>query len=258
MASDGGFVPLRTTLDLRNHVLAILAPGTTLDISAGDALRTALSLLFLGFLFWPIVLAAVAGAWLVFVKAGRPGWACLVPGYNLAQLLLLAKLPRRSWVLLLVPGVNVVLLAVACCRLAHAFRKGPGFAAGLVLLPPLYMTILGMSRARYRRFEVIQGAKRNDVVTEPSRLARTQPSLAPTPGKDSPQQVVDSMRPWSAQPVLRLRRNPPQRGDSMRPWSAQPVLRPTRASPACTAGHPPARTVTRAAPSRASPRLHLV
>ncbi|OFX23882.1 MAG: hypothetical protein A2V77_16135 [Anaeromyxobacter sp. RBG_16_69_14] len=236
MTSDGALVPLRTTLDLRSHALAIMVPGTTLDISAGDALRTALSLLFLGFLSWPIVVAAVAGAWLVFVKAGRPGWACLVPGYNLAQLLLLAKLPRRSWVLLLVPGVNVVLLVVACCRLARAFRKGPGFAAGLVLLPPLYMTILGMSRARYRRFEVIQGAKRDVVVTEPSRLARTQPSLAPTPGEDSPQRVVDPIRPGSAQPVPRL----------------------ARASPPCAAGRPPARAVTRAAPSRTSPRLHLV
>ncbi len=214
MSSNGAFVPLRTALDLRAHALAILVPGTMLDVSAGDALRAAVSLLFLAFLSWPIVVTAVAGAWLVFVKAGRPGWACLVPGYNLAQFLLLAKLPRRSWVLLLVPGVNIVLLVVACARLARAFRKGPGFAAGLVLLPPVYMTILGMSRARYRRFEVLPGTARKDIDTEPSHLARAEPAPAPTPEGDAPKRAIEPIRRGSGQPVLRL----------------------TRVSPPCTAG----------------------
>ena len=186
MTSDGAFVLLRTTLDLRAHALAILVPGTTLDVSAGDVLRTSVSLLFLAFLSWPILITAVAGAWLVFVKAGRPGWACLVPGYNLAQFLRLAKLPRRSWMLLLVPGVNVVLFAVACTRLARAFRKGPSFAVGLVLFPPVYMTILGMSRARYRPFEILSGAKRRDVDTEPLRLVGSRPAPAPTLTSVSP------------------------------------------------------------------------
>jgi len=133
-------------------------PGSLLDVSAGGVLRVAASLVVLSLMWWPFVVAAAAGAWLVFAKAGRPGWACLIPGYNGAEFLRVAKLPAWLWVLFFVPFVNLVLFATACVRVARAFRKGPRFAAGLMLLPPVYMTILGMGAARYRRFEVVAGA----------------------------------------------------------------------------------------------------
>jgi hypothetical protein len=133
-------------------------PGSLLDLCAAEGLRAAASLAVLALLWWPFVAAAAAGAWLAFAKAGRPGWACLVPLYNGAEFLRVAKLPARLWVLFLVPFVNIALFAVACLRVARAFRKGPRFAVGLVLLPPVYMAILGMGEARYRRFEVISGA----------------------------------------------------------------------------------------------------
>ena len=238
MTSNGAFAPLRTALDLRAHALAILVPGATLDVSAGDAARAAVSLLFLAFLSWPIVVTAVAGAWLVFVKAGRPGWACLVPGYNLAQFLLLAKLPRRSWVLLLVPGVNIVLLVVACARLARAFRKGPGFAAGLVLLPPVYMTILGMSRARYRRFEVLPEETRKHIASEAlgehEERRKASTNLLQFPGVKG---VASGSGPRRTRPAAIVRLHALEGRED---------------------AHPPARAVTRAARSRASPPLHLV
>jgi hypothetical protein len=128
-----------------------------LGVTVGDVLRTAASLMVLALLWWPFVVAATIGAWLVFAKAGRPGWACLVPGYNGAEFLRVAKLPAWLWVLFLVPFVNIVLFVLACVRVARAFRKGPRFAAGLVFLPPVYMTILGMGAARYQRFDVLEG-----------------------------------------------------------------------------------------------------
>jgi len=70
----------------------------------------------------------------------------------------------------------MALFAAACVRVARAFRKGPRFAAGLVLLPP-YMTILGMGGARYRRFEVIAGA------AEEPRASPQARSLRPVPSK---------------------------------------------------------------------------
>jgi hypothetical protein len=133
-------------------------PGSLLDLCAAGGLRAAASLAVLALLWWPFVVAAAAGAWLAFAKAGRPGWACLVPLYNGVEFLRVAKLPARLWVLFLVPVVNLILFAVACARVARAFRKGPRFAVGLALVPPVFMAILGMGAARYRRFEVITGS----------------------------------------------------------------------------------------------------
>ncbi len=175
MTSDGALVPARATFDLHALALHIHVLGSTLDVSAGDVLRMGAGLLCLAILWWPFVVAAIAGTWLVFVKAGRPGWSCLVPGYNAVQFLRVAKLPGWACVLFLVPGVNVVLFVVACARLARAFRKGPRFAAGLVLFPPVCMTVLGLGCARYRRFEVLAGAGRDDV--DLVRSARAAPSL---------------------------------------------------------------------------------
>jgi hypothetical protein len=132
--------------------------GAVLDLSEGSGLKVAASLAVLALLWWPLVVTAAVGAWLAFSKAGRPGWACLVPVYNGLEFLRVAKLPSWLWVLFLVPVVNVVLFAVACLRVARAFRKSRRFAVGLMLLPPVYMAILGMGTARYRRFDVIAGA----------------------------------------------------------------------------------------------------
>ncbi len=131
---------------------------SALEATAGAALRMAASLAFLAVLWWPFFLAAIVGAWLFFEKAGRPGWACLVPGYNAFAFFRIARLPGWLSLLLLVPGVNVLLYAAACVRVARAFRKGPRFAAGLVLLPPVFLANLGLGAARYRRFEVVEGA----------------------------------------------------------------------------------------------------
>jgi hypothetical protein len=133
-------------------------PGSLVGLCAAGGLRAAGILAVLALLWWPFVAAAAAGAWLAFAKAGRPGWACLVPLYNGVEFLRVAKLPSRLWVLFLVPCVNIVLFAFACRRVARAFRRGPRFALGLALAPPVFMAILGMGAARYRRFEVIAGS----------------------------------------------------------------------------------------------------
>jgi Family of unknown function (DUF5684) len=157
MTSVGGLALAGAALHLHGLALSVPTFGSTLGLSVGDVLRTAASLVVLALLWWPFAVAAILGAWLVFTKAGRPGWACLVPGYNGAEFLRVAKLPPWLWVLFLVPVANIALFTLACVRVARLFHKGPRFAAGLVLLPPVYMTILGMGAARYQKFDVLEG-----------------------------------------------------------------------------------------------------
>src|SRR6476659_10160985 len=72
------------------------------------------------------------GVWKVFVKGGQPGWACLVPIYNLFCLIKIAG--KEWWWLLLcfVPVVNIVVGIMLVIAVSRSFGKGGGFAAGLI------------------------------------------------------------------------------------------------------------------------------
>lgn len=92
----------------------------------------------------------LAGIWKAFVKAGLPGWAGIVPIYNLYLLLLMAK--RPLWwlaVLLLVPLVNIYFAVLLFIDIARLFGKSTGFGVGLALLGFVFWPILGFGDARY-------------------------------------------------------------------------------------------------------------
>jgi len=88
--------------------------------------------------------------WRVFEKAGKPGWAVLIPIYN--SLVLLQIVGKPWWWLLLffIPGVNLVLLIWMINLLSLSFGKGIGFTLGLLFLSPIFYPILAFSNAEYR------------------------------------------------------------------------------------------------------------
>lgn len=97
-----------------------------------------------------IVLLMVASLWKVFVKAGEPGWAAIVPIYNLYILLKIAGKPAWWIILMLIPFVNFIVFIIACIALAERFGKGAGFGVGLGLLGVIFFPILGFGDAQYR------------------------------------------------------------------------------------------------------------
>jgi hypothetical protein len=95
-------------------------------------------------------LASLAGSWRIYEKAGEPGWAALVPIYNLFVLLRIIGAPAWWIILLLVPGVNLLASALCTWRLARVFGYGVlGFLA-LALIPVVMVPALGFGAARYR------------------------------------------------------------------------------------------------------------
>lgn len=91
----------------------------------------------------------IAGMWRVFQKAGKPGWAAIIPIYNIIVLLQITGKPIWWLVLYFIPFVNVVVLVLVCIALARRFGKGVGFAIGLALLPFIFYPILGFGDATY-------------------------------------------------------------------------------------------------------------
>jgi uncharacterized membrane protein YoaK (UPF0700 family) len=96
-----------------------------------------------------ILIVCIAGMWKVFTKAGKPGWACIIPIYNFIVILEIVGKPVWWFLLLLIPCVNIVFLVWTYNLLSKSFGKSEGFTIGLILLSPIFMCILGFGDAVY-------------------------------------------------------------------------------------------------------------
>ena len=96
-----------------------------------------------------LIVLIIAGLWKTFAKAGQPGWAAIIPIYNVFILLKIAARPWWWLLLLLVPLVNIVIAFVVAIDVAKAFGKGAGFGIGLALLGFIFYPILGFGSATY-------------------------------------------------------------------------------------------------------------
>jgi hypothetical protein len=97
-----------------------------------------------------IALLMIIAMWKVFTKAGWPGWASLIPFYNVYVLIKIAGRPGWWFFLLLIPVVNLIIIIVLCVDIAKNFGKGVGFALGLVFLPFIFYPILAFGSAQYQ------------------------------------------------------------------------------------------------------------
>lgn len=106
--------------------------------------------------FIVIGIVCLIGMWKVFDKAGQPGWAVLIPIYNLIVLLRVAGL---AWYWVFTPLVAIipilgwiaylVWIVWVHHRISTRFGQGAGFTVGLTLLGPIFWLILGFGSAKY-------------------------------------------------------------------------------------------------------------
>ena len=96
-----------------------------------------------------IAVLAIVALWKIFTKAGKPGWASIIPIYNVIVLFQIVGLNPLLVLLFLVPIANLVVMIMALVKLAKAFGKGTGFALGLIFLGPIFYMILGFGDATY-------------------------------------------------------------------------------------------------------------
>ena len=100
-------------------------------------------------IYLAIIVVVVAAIWKVYVKAGKPGWAAIVPIYNLIVLLEIVGRPVWWIVLMLIPLVNFVIFVLMSIAFAKAFGKGAGFGIGIVFLGFIFLPLLAFSDAEY-------------------------------------------------------------------------------------------------------------
>ncbi|MBR2588733.1 hypothetical protein IKE84_00050 [Candidatus Saccharibacteria bacterium] len=133
-----------------------------------------------------IAVFGIIAGWKIFKKAGQPGWKILIPIYNLYIAFKIVGMNFWGWFLsifgcYLLAGIfgqmtfesingsvtvtsmnpvgaifyvaagiiSLVANIIFAIRLAHAFKKGGGFAVGIFFLPFIFELILAFGSAKY-------------------------------------------------------------------------------------------------------------
>ena len=105
---------------------------------------------FSGLIWLAVVVVVVASCWKLFEKAGQPGWAALIPIYNLVVLCQIAGKPGWWCLLMLIPLVNIVIGIIVTHNVARNFGFGAGMTLLLIFLPFIGYPIIGFGASEYR------------------------------------------------------------------------------------------------------------
>jgi hypothetical protein len=96
-----------------------------------------------------LALIGIIAQWKIFQKAGRSGWASIVPIYNLYGLLKIVGKPGYWMLLMLIPFVNIYVAIKTVHLLSKSFGKDTGFTLGLLFLSFLFFPILAFGGSKY-------------------------------------------------------------------------------------------------------------
>ena len=87
--------------------------------------------------------------WRIYKKAGQPGWAAIIPFYNIIVWLKIISKPAWWLILFFIPFVNVVISIWMTNLLAKAFERKIGFTFGLLFLSIFFYPILAFKDYKY-------------------------------------------------------------------------------------------------------------
>jgi len=96
-----------------------------------------------------VAVLGIVALWKILEKAGEPGWGAIIPFYNAYLLFKITWGNGWSFLLMLIPIANIVILIITMVKLARAFGKSSGFAVGLVFLSVIFEYILAFDNSVY-------------------------------------------------------------------------------------------------------------
>ena len=116
---------------------------------SGTELLASSSAGLLVIVYLAVVVFEIAALWQVFVKGGHPGWAAIIPFYNIYVLLKIVGRPGWWLILYIIPIIGFIVWIIVSVDLAKSFGRSGGFAVGLIFLPFIFIPILGFGAATY-------------------------------------------------------------------------------------------------------------
>ncbi len=94
------------------------------------------------------IILLLAAEWKIFVKAGKPGWAAIIPIYNFIVILEIVGKPVWWIILMFIPFVNIIFLIIVIHNLSLSFGQGIGMTL-LIFVAGIGLIVLGFGDARY-------------------------------------------------------------------------------------------------------------
>jgi len=96
-----------------------------------------------------VYVLAVVALWRVFEKAGRPGWASIIPVYNVYNLVKIAGRPGWWTILFFLPFINIIISIVVGIEVGKHFGHGTAFGVILLGLLGIGYFIVGFGSDKY-------------------------------------------------------------------------------------------------------------
>ncbi len=131
-------------------LVLLLFTGTAFAKQSGSGAEAALVALPMVIFGIVVGLFMIICQWKIIEKAGKPGWASIIPIYNVIVMLQIAGKPEWWFLLLLVPVANVIIAIITIIALAEKFGQETGFAIGMLLLPIIFYPILAFGDSKYQ------------------------------------------------------------------------------------------------------------
>lgn len=123
---------------------ALLAHGLALDTSTNGTVSLITDVVFLA-----VLVLMIAAQWVIFAKAGKPGWAAIIPIYSTIVLLQVVGRPVWWFILYFIPFVNIVIGLIVINDLSKSFGHKIGFTLGLIFLSIIFFPILAFGGSQY-------------------------------------------------------------------------------------------------------------
>ena len=154
------------------------------DSTGGLLFLSGVFLIYLIFSSIALLFTLIA-EWKVFTKAGKPGWAAIVPIYNIIVMLEIAGRPAWWLVLFFIPIANIVAGVLLMIDFAKSFGKDTGFAILLMFLPFIGIPILAFGSAQYLGPAGPEGAGTATQLGTPQQMP-SQNTVAQQPTSNTP------------------------------------------------------------------------
>ena len=96
--------------------------------------------------YMAIGILMIISLWKIFTKAGKPGWAAIVPIYNVYIMCEIAEKPWWYILLLLVPFANIYAIVMIYDGISKKFGKSTSFTVGMFFLSFIFFPILAFGK----------------------------------------------------------------------------------------------------------------
>lgn len=163
-----------------------------------------------GVVLWMLILAVtlslivsvvtLVGLWKTFTKAGKPGWAAIVPIYNLITMLEIAGRPVWWIILTFIPFANIYVHIQLALDIAKSYGKTSGFGVLLIFFPVIGYLILGFGRDQYVGPAALAGGYYYGAGAQPQYAQPGQPYAPQQPQYAAPQAPQTPQAPQAPAP----------------------------------------------------------